>query len=172
MNDLSQVISKPTRIPDHSGDKANTLDLFLTSNPDIYYNPILDSPLGNSDHCLITLHHNFVSHHCRSSSSPNVCTIVKLTGTLFETFLLPILGVLATLMILPRLPPSSLTQFNLAWIFLFHRPISQAKSLFQSGSIHNVQKLSNMKTTALNNGNFTKHRIQELYLHKLTTYVP
>ena len=62
VNDLSQLISEPTRIPDRSGDKANTLDSFLTSNPDIYSNPILDSPLGNSDHCPITLQHNFVSH--------------------------------------------------------------------------------------------------------------
>ena len=72
VNDLSQLISEPIRIPDRSGDKANTLDLFLTSNPDIYSNPILDSPLGNSDHCLITLQHNFVSHQDRSSSSQKV----------------------------------------------------------------------------------------------------
>ena len=72
VNDLSQLISEPTRIRDRSGDKANTLDLFLTSNPDIYSNPILDSPLGKSDHCLITLQHNFVSHQDRSSSSQKV----------------------------------------------------------------------------------------------------
>ena len=48
-NNLSQLISEPTRIPDRPGDKANTLDLFLTSNLDIYSSPILDSPLGNSD---------------------------------------------------------------------------------------------------------------------------
>ena len=69
VNDLSQLISEPTRIPDRSGDKANTLDLFLTSNQDIYSNPILDSLLGNSDHCRITLQHTFVSHQDRSSSS-------------------------------------------------------------------------------------------------------
>ena len=62
VNNLSQLTSEPTRIPDHSGDKANTLDLFLTSSPDICPNPILDSPLGNSDHSLITLEHNFVFH--------------------------------------------------------------------------------------------------------------
>ena len=69
VNDLSQLISEPRRIPDRSGNKANTLNLFLTSNPDIYCNPILDSPLGNSNHCLITLQNNFVSHQDRSSSS-------------------------------------------------------------------------------------------------------
>ena len=75
-------------------------------------------------------------------------------------------------MILPLLPPSSLTQFNLVWIFLFHLPINLAKSHLQSGSLHNVQKLSNIKTTALNNGHYTKLRIQELYLYKLVTYAP
>jgi len=77
VNNLSQLISEPTRIPDRSGDKANTLDLFLTSNPDIYSNPILDFPLGNSDHCLITLQHNFVSHQDRSSSSQKVFSYSK-----------------------------------------------------------------------------------------------
>ena len=72
VNDLSQLISEPTRIPDRSRDRANTLDLLLTSNPDIYSNPILDSPLGNSDDCLITLQHNFVSDQVRSSSSQKV----------------------------------------------------------------------------------------------------
>ena len=72
VNDLSQLISEPTRIPDRSGDKANTLGLFLTSNPDIYSNPIIDSPLANSDHCLITLQYNVVSHQDRSSSSQKV----------------------------------------------------------------------------------------------------
>ena len=61
-------MSESTRILDRSGDKAHTLDLFLTSDPDLYFNPILDSPLGDSDHCLITLQHNFVSHQHRSSS--------------------------------------------------------------------------------------------------------
>ena len=72
VNGLSQLISEPTRILDRPGDKANTLDLFPTSNPDIYSNPVLDTPLGNSDHCLITLQHNFVSHQDRSSSSQKV----------------------------------------------------------------------------------------------------
>ena len=68
------------------------------------------------------------------------------------------------------MPPSSLTQFNLVWIFLFHPPINLAKSHLQSGSLHNVQKLSNIKTTALNNGNYTKLHIQELYLYKLINH--
>ena len=69
VNDLSQLISEATCILDLLGDKANTLDLCLTSNPDIYANPAVDSPLGNSDHCLIMLQHNFVSQQDRSSFS-------------------------------------------------------------------------------------------------------
>ena len=49
---------------------------------------------------------------------------------------------------------------------------SMAKSHLQSGSLHNVQKLSNIKTTVLNNGNYTKLHIQEPYLYKLVTYAP
>ena len=75
VNDLALSISEPTRIS--SGDNANTLDLFRTSHPDIYSNPILDSPLGNSDHCLITLQHNFVSHKDRSSCSQKVFCYMK-----------------------------------------------------------------------------------------------
>ena len=45
-------------------------------------------------------------------------TIAKLTGTLFETFSLLTSAILACLTILPLLPPSSLTQFNLVWLFI------------------------------------------------------
>ena len=62
VNDLTQVISEPTRVPDRAGDKSNTLDLFLTSNPSIYSPPTVSSPLGNSNHCLITLRHDFLPH--------------------------------------------------------------------------------------------------------------
>jgi len=61
VNDLSQLITEPTCIPGCSGDKDTTLNLFLTSHPDIYANPAVDSPLGNSDYCLITLEHNCLS---------------------------------------------------------------------------------------------------------------
>ena len=62
VNDLTQVISEPTRVPDRAGDKANTLDLFLTSNPSICSPPTVSSPLGNYDHCLITLRHDLLPH--------------------------------------------------------------------------------------------------------------
>ena len=48
VNELTQVISEPTRVPDRAGDKANIFDLFLTSNSSIYSPPTVSSPLGNS----------------------------------------------------------------------------------------------------------------------------
>ena len=62
VNDLTQVISEPTRVPDRAGEKANPPDIFLTSTPSIYSPPTVSSPLGNSDHCLITLRHGFFPH--------------------------------------------------------------------------------------------------------------
>jgi Endonuclease-reverse transcriptase len=64
LNNLTQIINEPTRIPDVSGHRAATLDLFLTSNPDIF-NVSVDEPLGNSDHCLISTSFSV-------SSSPNL----------------------------------------------------------------------------------------------------
>ena len=72
VNDRSQLVSVPTRILDRSVDKANTLDLFLTSNPDVYAKPATDSPLGNSDHYLIILQHNFVFYQDRSFFSQKI----------------------------------------------------------------------------------------------------
>ena len=101
VNDLSHLISEPTCIPDCSGDKASTLDLFLASNPDIYLNPILESPLGNSHRCLITLQHNFLSHQDRSSFCQKVFHYSKADWDSLRNFLLHIPGTLACLMILP-----------------------------------------------------------------------
>jgi len=141
VNDLSQLISELTSITDYSGNKANTLDLLHTSNPGNYSYPILGSPLGNSDHCLITLQHNFVSHQDRSSSSQKVFHHSNADWDSLCNFSLLTYGILACPMILPLLPPSSLTQFNLVWTFLFHLPVNLVKRLLHSGSIHNVQKL-------------------------------
>ncbi|MPC87111.1 hypothetical protein E2C01_081962 [Portunus trituberculatus] len=44
----------PTRIPDRLGDTLSILDLFLTSNPSAYA-VTLSSPLGSSDHNLISV---------------------------------------------------------------------------------------------------------------------
>ena len=54
LNDLEQLVQHPTRIPDRLGDRPNTLDLFLTSNPSAY-SVQLYSPLGSSDHNLISV---------------------------------------------------------------------------------------------------------------------
>ncbi|KAK8400926.1 hypothetical protein O3P69_002597 [Scylla paramamosain] len=54
LHDLGQLVQHPTRIPDRLGDTSNILDLFLTSNPSAYA-VTLSSPLGSSDHNLISL---------------------------------------------------------------------------------------------------------------------
>ena len=56
-----QIISEPTVIPDQPRSKPTALNVFLTSNQNIYSNPILDSLLGFSDNCLITLQHYLIS---------------------------------------------------------------------------------------------------------------
>ncbi len=54
-NSLSQLVDVSTRMPDRPGDFANTLDLFLTSDP-IGYSPVVClAPLGSSDHCLLSV---------------------------------------------------------------------------------------------------------------------
>ena len=50
--DLTQIVDKPTHIPDQPGHFSNLLDLFLTSCPDACSLSV-HSPLGSSDHCLI-----------------------------------------------------------------------------------------------------------------------
>ena len=54
LNDLEQLVQLPTRIPDRLGDTPNILDLFLTTNPSAY-TVKLSSPLGSSDHNLISV---------------------------------------------------------------------------------------------------------------------
>ena len=55
---FEQIIKEPTRIPDRHDQARNTLDLFLTANP-LYYTPTVFSPLGLSDHCLISVSSSF-----------------------------------------------------------------------------------------------------------------
>ncbi|MPC20711.1 hypothetical protein E2C01_013666 [Portunus trituberculatus] len=54
LHDLEQLVKYSTSIPDCLGDEANILDLFLTSNPPAYV-VTLSSPLGSSDHNLISV---------------------------------------------------------------------------------------------------------------------
>ena len=101
VNDLTQVISEPTRVPDRAGDKANTIDLFLTSNPSIYSPTTVSSPLGNSDHCLITLRHDFLPHLDRPFAPQRVFHYNKAEWDAHLTFTLLTPGLQAFQMILP-----------------------------------------------------------------------
>ncbi|MPC66542.1 hypothetical protein E2C01_060691 [Portunus trituberculatus] len=53
-HDLEQLVQHPTRIPDFLGDTPNIFYLFLISNPSAYA-VALSSPLGSSDHNLISV---------------------------------------------------------------------------------------------------------------------
>jgi hypothetical protein len=53
-NSLTNLIMEPTyfpRVPNHS---SNPLDLFLTTNPELYQTSVT-APLGRSDHGLVTI---------------------------------------------------------------------------------------------------------------------
>lgn len=52
-HNLTQLVSEPTRVPDSLDHTAYLLDLFLTNNPTSYAVNV-SSPLGSSDHCLIS----------------------------------------------------------------------------------------------------------------------
>lgn len=54
INNLSQLVDFPTRVPDRDGDRAHTLDLVLTTNPTLFSNVSSLPPLGSSDHCMIS----------------------------------------------------------------------------------------------------------------------
>ena len=64
-HNLSQMVSSPTRVPDRVGDSGYLLDLFLTTNPD-HFSHTVSSPLGTSDHCVVTVTSK------RVSSTPSV----------------------------------------------------------------------------------------------------
>jgi len=131
------------------------------------------------------LQHNFVSHQDRSSSSHKVFHYsnadweslrnlviaypwysgLSIDPSLFATFLTTAIGSF----LVCHLPHYR----NWPWYRSFYSIslITLARSLLQSRSIH-VKKLSNIKTTALNNRNYITLCIQELYLYKLVTYAP
>ena len=64
-HNLSQIVTSPTRVPDRAGDTGYLLDLFLTSTPENFSHKI-SSPLGSSDHCVVTVNHK------QASSIPSV----------------------------------------------------------------------------------------------------
>ncbi|MPC51068.1 hypothetical protein E2C01_044905 [Portunus trituberculatus] len=54
LHDLEQLVQHPTRISDRYGDTPNIPDLFITFNPSPFA-VTLSSPLGSSDHNLISV---------------------------------------------------------------------------------------------------------------------
>lgn len=68
LNLLTQLVGEPTRIPDNPNHNRYLLDLFLTSNPERYTSVSVKSPLGGSDHCLISA--SFPSRSGAQSPSP------------------------------------------------------------------------------------------------------
>ena len=68
MNNSTQLVSEPTFIPGRFGDAANTPDLFLITHPNNYKVNI--SPLGSSDHCIITAQSEIVDDLTKTKSQP------------------------------------------------------------------------------------------------------
>ena len=172
VNDLTQVISEPTRVPDRAGDKANTLDLFLTSNPSIYSPPTISSPLGNSDHCLITLRYDFLPHLDRSFAPLRVFHYSKADWNSLHTFYssYPWSSVSSN-------DPFSFASFITDAILLgmdLFTPSSYkpGKKIPLSGSIHSAPKLRITKTTTSRNGSDFKPNIQELLSSTYATFAP
>ena len=60
LHGLDQLIQQPTRVPDRHDQASNTLDLFFTSNSDLYSYSV-SSPLGSSDHCLVAVTTSYAS---------------------------------------------------------------------------------------------------------------
>ena len=57
-NELEQIINHSTSVPNCHDHAANTLDLFLTSNPQ-KYSYTVSSPLGSSNHCTVSASSSF-----------------------------------------------------------------------------------------------------------------
>jgi len=155
---------------DADADRSSFSDYRSITNPDTYSNPILDSPLGNSDHCLITLHHNFVSHQDRSSSPQKVFHYSKADWDSLRNFFTacPWYSGLSN-------EPSSLAAFitntfHLGMDLFIPSSYKHGKKSSPKWFTSQCAKAVKHKTTALNNGNCTKLHIQELYLYKLITY--
>ena len=59
-NDLTQMVNIPTQIPDCDSDNPTLLDLFLSSGASIC-STMTFSPLGNSDHVVVSVSIDFPS---------------------------------------------------------------------------------------------------------------
>lgn len=51
---FSQIVSSATRFPDGVIGQPALLDIFLTSSPDLFSIPVVDPPVGTSDHAAVT----------------------------------------------------------------------------------------------------------------------
>ena len=88
---LTQIVTSPTRVPDRDGDTGYLLDLFLTTTPE-NFNHAVRSPLGSSDHCVVTAKYKQVSS---TPSAPFHRTVYKYSQAdwcSFRTFLSQISG--------------------------------------------------------------------------------
>ena len=65
-NDLTQMVSFPTRIPDCDSDSLALLDLFLSSGASIY-STMAFPPLGNCDHVVVSVSIDFPSNSQRDA---------------------------------------------------------------------------------------------------------
>ena len=93
INCLTQLVKDPTHIPDVAEQKANTLDLYLTSKPEIYHLTPVTAAIGSSDHCLVSTVHK--SNHAPPAPTEKrtFYKYKKQTGTPFASFTPTILGI-------------------------------------------------------------------------------
>ena len=85
-HNLSQIVSSPTRVPDRVGDTGYLLDLFLTSTPECFSHKV-SSPLGSSDHCVITVTHKQTSSTPSAPFHRTLYQFAKADWCGFRTFL-------------------------------------------------------------------------------------
>ena len=169
VDDLTQVVSEPTCVHDRAGDKANALDIFLISNPNICSPPTVGFPLGNSGHCLITLRYDFLPHLDRPLALQRVFRYNKADWDSLRTFYssYPWSSGFSN-------DPSSFassitdairnTQYAIRNSLVIKIPLN--------GSMHSAPKLRITKTSTSRNGSDFKPNIQELLSSTHATLAP
>ena len=88
-------------------DETNGKYLFHISNSNLNFHPNVISPLGNSDHCFITLWNDFLSHLHIPLLRKRSSIIAELTGIPFPIYTPHALDIQAFKMTLYLLPLSS-----------------------------------------------------------------
>ena len=79
---LSQIVTSPTRVPDRDGDTGYLLDLFLTTVPECFSHKVT-SPLGSSDHCVVTVKCKQLFMHTRFFFTEQYTDMPKQNGAAF-----------------------------------------------------------------------------------------